>query len=71
MRENNSLKIKKRRITFGRTKGQGVVEYAGALVVASVLISSFFTIFNPDSLPDLLEYIYDTTETNFRTYMPG
>lgn len=71
MRENNSLKIKKRHMGFNRTQGQGVVEYAGALVIASVLISSFFTIFNPDSLPDLLAYIYDTTETNFRASMPG
>ncbi len=45
MRMSNVAKMfmNKRIESFGKSKGQGVIEYAGALVVAAILISLAMT----------------------------
>ncbi len=53
----NFLKTKK-------NKGQGVIEYAGALVIAAVLVAAVLAI-GPDGIGQLFQNIMDTVEAFF------
>lgn len=58
------------KIMTRKTKGQGVVEYAGALVVAAVLVAGVLAA-GPAGLGDIFNDILDTVQTYFKGQVPG
>ena len=51
-----------------KQKGQGVIEYAGALVIAAVLVATVLAV-GPDGIETLFTDILDTVSTFFDTAM--
>lgn len=47
-----------------KQKGQGVIEYAGALVIASVLVAAILAV-GPDGISGLFENILTQVQTYF------
>lgn len=52
-----------------KNKGQGVVEYVGALVVAAVLVAGILAI-GPSGLGDIFTNILDAIEAYFTGQVP-
>lgn len=50
-------------------KGQGVIEYAGALVIAAVLVAAVIGL-GPDAISDLFTNILDSVQDFFTSKMP-
>ena len=53
-----------------KQKGQGVIEYAGALVIAAVLVSAVLAI-GPDGIKTLFTDILSSVTTYFKGELPG
>ena len=51
-------------------KGQGVIEYAGALVIASVLVGAVLA-GGPDQLSELFDTIFTSAGATIGSYLPG
>ncbi len=51
-------------------KGQGVIEYAGALVIAAVLVSGVLA-FGTEGITNLFTNILDSVGTYFSAQIPG
>lgn len=49
-----------------KQKGQGVIEYAGALVIAAVLVATVLAV-GPDGIEELFNNILDTVQGFFDT----
>ena len=50
-------------------KGQGVIEYAGALVIAAVLVAAVINV-GPDAIKNLFTNILGKVQTYFTSKMP-
>ncbi|MBK8190826.1 MAG: pilus assembly protein [Vampirovibrionales bacterium] len=50
-------------------KGQGVIEYAGALVIAAVLVAAVLAI-GPDGIGNLFNQIMDSVQSFFTGQLP-
>lgn len=50
-------------------KGQGVIEYAGALVIAAVLVAAVIGV-GPDALTNLFTQILTSVQSYFTSKMP-
>lgn len=48
-----------KKVMLKKSKGQGVIEYAGALVIAAVLVSVVLAV-GPDAMEGLFTEIFDT-----------
>ncbi len=53
-----------------KNKGQGIVEYVGALVVAAVLVAGILAL-GPEGLGDIFTNILDAIEAYFMGQVPG
>ena len=53
-----------------KQKGQGVIEYAGALVIAAVLVSAVL-LAGPDAITTLFSSIMDAVESFFTGQLDG
>jgi len=53
-----------------KQKGQGVIEYAGALVIAAVLVAAVLTI-GPTGISDLFTQILDSVQSFFTGQLPA
>jgi Flp pilus assembly pilin Flp len=51
-------------------KGQGVIEYAGALVIAAVLVAAVINL-GPDAIKGLFTDILDKVQSFFTSKMPS
>lgn len=53
-----------------KSKGQGVIEYAGALVIAAVLVATVLAV-GPQGIEDLFNNILDAVQTFFDDQLAG
>lgn len=53
-----------------KQKGQGVIEYAGALVIAAVLVAAVLAI-GPDGIGALFQQIMDSVQSFFTGQLPS
>jgi len=72
---NSNLKVGKQGDTrimknLKKNKGQGVIEYAGALVIAAVLVAAVLAV-GPDGIEGLFTAIMDTVEAFFQGELDG
>ena len=51
-----------KKIMMKKSKGQGVIEYAGALVIAAVLVSVVLVV-GPDQMEAIFNQIFETVST--------
>jgi hypothetical protein len=51
---------------FSRQKGQGVVEYAGALVIAAILVATVLSVG-----PSQMKSVYTTVFSNISNFFSG
>ncbi len=51
-------------------KGQGVIEYAGALVIAAVLVAAVLAL-GPNAMTGLFTQILDAVQSYFTGQLPG
>lgn len=51
-------------------KGQGVIEYAGALVIAAVLVAAVLVI-GPDGIKSLFTDILNSVQSYFKSKLPS
>ncbi len=59
-----ALEIKK--MQYKKNKGQGVIEYAGALVVAAVMVAAVLAIG-----PDGIKTLFTSMLSSIQTYLTG
>lgn len=74
---NDSIANRRMQIMSGKLsgnaragRGQGVVEYAGALIIAAIIVAAGIVIV-PPNFAGLISTIYSTMETFFQTHLPG
>ncbi|HEY9746369.1 MAG TPA: hypothetical protein V6C99_09145 [Oculatellaceae cyanobacterium] len=51
-------------------KGQGVIEYAGALVIAALLVAAVISL-GPDAIENLFTNILTSVQNFFQGQLPG
>ena len=65
----NQLFVKLQVLKATKSKGQGVIEYAGALVIAAVLVAAVLAI-GPTGISNLFTDILNSVQTYFTGQLP-
>lgn len=64
------VKIQALKAARHASKGQGVIEYAGALVIAAALVAAVITV-GPTGISTLFGDIMNSVQTYFTGQLPG
>jgi hypothetical protein len=65
----NKLLVKLQVLKATKSKGQGVIEYAGALVIAAVLVAAVLAI-GPTGISNLFTDILNSVQSYFTGQLP-
>lgn len=65
-----AVEVLKHKAIRGAEKGQGVIEYAGALVIAAVLVAAVIGV-GPDAITNLFTQILTSVQSFFTSKMPS